>query len=88
MLSQEKMRVEIQEQLDRLTGVVASLAASVVDRDDHLDNLLLVADKHSEQIGNLILVAEQHKAEMADLRRSMAETDRLFQAYLKRLPPQ
>lgn len=63
-----------QEQLDRLTGIVEALAASVVAHDD--------------QIGNLILIAEKHKDEMADLRRSMAETDRLFQAYLKRLPPQ
>ena len=63
-----------QEQLDRLTGIVESLAASVVHHDD--------------QIASLIKVAEKHQKEMADLRRSQAETERLWQAYLKRLPPQ
>ena len=63
-----------QEQLDRLTAIVDSLASSVVH--------------HDEQIGLLIQISEKHKEEMAELRRSMAETERLFQAYLKRLPPQ
>jgi peptidoglycan hydrolase CwlO-like protein len=64
----------IDERLDRLTGIVESLAASVVSHDD--------------QIESLFKVAEKHQAEMAELRRSIAETDRLWQAYLKRLPPQ
>jgi hypothetical protein len=63
-----------QEQLDRLTGIVESLAASVVAHDD--------------QIGNLITLADKHWAEIVELRRSIAETDRLWQAYLKRLPTQ
>lgn len=63
-----------QEQLDRLTGIVESLAASVVHHDD--------------QIGDLIRVAEKHQKEMEELRHSIAETERLWQAYLKRLPPQ
>jgi peptidoglycan hydrolase CwlO-like protein len=64
----------IDERLDRLTGVVESLAASVVEHDDQIENLIKVAEKHQEEI--------------RELRRSMAETDRLWQAYLKRLPPQ
>ena len=64
----------IDERLDRLTGIVESLAASVVEHDD--------------QIEGLITVAEKHHQEMAELRRSIAETDRLWQAFLKRLPPQ
>jgi hypothetical protein len=108
--------MEIQEQLNRLTGIVESLAASVVHRDDKLgtqdariEGLIRVAVKqdqgiakpderigrffdavtaHNEQIGLLIQIADRHKEELAELRRSMAETDRLFQAYLKRLLPQ
>ena len=63
-----------EEQLDRLTGIVDSLAATVVAHDD--------------QIGNLITLADKHWAEIVELRRSIAETDRLWQAYLKRLPTQ
>jgi hypothetical protein len=64
----------IDERLDRLTGIVESLAASVVEHDDQIESLIKVAEKHQEEIH--------------ELRRSMAETDRLWQAYLKRLPPQ
>jgi hypothetical protein len=54
--------------------VVESLAASVVEHDDQIENLIKVAEKHQE--------------EMAELRRSQARTERLLEAYLKRLPPQ
>jgi hypothetical protein len=63
-----------EEQMDRLTGIVESLAASVVAHDDQIDGLIKVAEKHRE--------------ELEQLRRSIAETDRLWQAYLKRLPTQ
>jgi hypothetical protein len=62
------------ERLDRLTGIVESLAASVVGHDD--------------QIEILIKVAQKHEGTMEDLKRAHAETERLLQAYLKRLPPQ
>lgn len=62
------------ERLDRLTGIVESLAVSVVEHDDQLENLIKVAQKH--------------EVEMADLRRSNAETLKLLGAYLRRLPPQ
>ncbi len=64
----------IDERLDRLTGIVESLAASVVEHDD--------------QIELLIKVAQEHQGKMEELRRSHAETERLLQAYLKRMPPQ
>lgn len=64
----------IDERLDRLTGVVESLAASVVAHDDQIEGLIQVAQKHDE--------------EMKELRRSIANTERLLEAYLKRLPPQ
>jgi len=66
--------MEIKEQLDRLTGIVDGLAPSVVAHDDQIERLILVAQKHQE--------------EMAEFRREIAETQRLFQAYLRRLPPQ
>jgi hypothetical protein len=61
------------ERLDRLTGIVESLPATVVEHDD--------------QIGSLITLAEKHWAEIVELRRSIAETGKLWQDYLKRLPP-
>jgi hypothetical protein len=63
-----------QEQLDRLTGIVDALASSVVH--------------HDNQIENLINIAEKHESELAELRRLHAENERLWQAYLRRLPPQ
>jgi DNA repair ATPase RecN len=101
--------MKIQEQLDRLTGIVESLAASVVhhdnqlgahdarmtQQDERIDKFFEAVAAHNDQIGLLIQIAEKHQEEMAEfrssmaeLRRSTAETDRIFQAYLKRLPPQ
>ncbi len=75
-----------EERLDRLTGIVESLAA--VGHDNQIDS-------HDKQIDGLIQVAEKHqqemiefRKEMAELRRESAETQRLWQAYLKRLPSQ
>ena len=69
------------ERLDRLTGIVESLAASVVEHDDQIENLIKVAEKHQVEMAGL-------QREMADLRRSQAETLKLWEAYLRRLPPQ
>ncbi len=48
-----------QEQLDRLTGIVESLAASVA--------------RHDDQIGDLLKAAEEWEKKKAELRRSMAK---------------
>jgi archaellum component FlaC len=64
----------IDERLDRLTGIVESLASSVVEHDDQIEGLIKIAQKHDEEI--------------ARLRRSSANIERLLEAYLKRLPPQ
>lgn len=64
----------IDERLDRLTVIVESLAET--------------NEQHSDQIRGLIEVAEKHQEEIENLRRLQAENNRLFQAYLKRLPPQ
>jgi hypothetical protein len=50
----------IDGRLDRLTGIVESLAESVVEHTDQIEKL----------------------------RRSQADANRHFEAYLKRLPPQ
>jgi hypothetical protein len=36
----------IDDRLDRLTGVVETLAASVVEHDDQIEALVAVAQKH------------------------------------------
>ncbi len=83
-----KKRTNGEDRLDRLERVVESLAASVVSHDDQIGS-------HDDQIGNLITLADKHWAEIVELRRSISElqrsiaqTDKLWQAYLKRLPPQ
>ncbi|HEY7388531.1 MAG TPA: hypothetical protein VH640_08480 [Bryobacteraceae bacterium] len=43
----------VEEQLERLTGIVASLADTVVAHDNQLDILIKVAQKHAESIANL-----------------------------------
>jgi hypothetical protein len=70
-----------QEQLDRLTGIVESLPTSVVAHDDQIGNLISLADKHWAEIVEL-------RRSISELQRSIAQTDKLWQAYLKRLPPQ
>jgi hypothetical protein len=64
----------IDERLERLTGIVESLAASVVEHDD--------------QIESLVKVSVRYEKELLEFRRSHAEISRLLEAYLKRLPPQ
>jgi phage shock protein A len=73
--------MSIDERLDRLTAVVESLAASVVEHDDQIEGLIKVAEKQQK-------AAEEGRRETDKLRQSIAETERLWQAYLKRLPPQ
>lgn len=68
------MALTIDERLERLTAIVESLAVSATEHSNHIEGLIERAEKHQEEIEKL--------------RRSQAETDRLFQAYLKRLPPQ
>jgi hypothetical protein len=39
-----------EEQLNRLTGIVESLAASVVHQDDQIGDLIAIAQKHQEEM--------------------------------------
>jgi hypothetical protein len=76
----------IEENFDRLTAIVDSLAVNVAHHDDKVEehneqigNLILIAqnqqgriDNADERIAKLIEIAEQHKEEMAELRRAHA----------------
>jgi uncharacterized protein (DUF3084 family) len=64
----------IDQRMDRLTGIVEALAASVVARDNQID-------AHDRQIDALITIAEKSEKRLAMLERQL-------EAYLKRLPPQ
>jgi hypothetical protein len=45
--------VTIDERLDRLTGIVESLATSVVEHDRQIESLIKVAEKHAQEIADL-----------------------------------
>ena len=44
----------VDERLEMLTGVVESLAATVVSHDNQIEALIKVAEKHDAQIANLV----------------------------------
>jgi hypothetical protein len=54
--------VTTEEKLDRLTSIVDSLAGSVVHHDNQIE-------AHDRQIEQLIKVAEKHSQQIADLSR-------------------
>lgn len=43
----------VDERLDRLTGIVEALAASVVAHDSQIDALIKVAEKHAQEMADL-----------------------------------
>jgi hypothetical protein len=86
--------VTIDERLDRLSGIVDSLAASVVHHDGQIEEhseqigkLITIAQLHNDRLVKLLDASEKHKEEMAEIRRAQAKTEELWQAYLRRLPP-
>jgi hypothetical protein len=98
----EPGKMTIEEQLERLAGVVSSLAASVVAHDDQIEAhdrqigamIDLAAKQHSE-IGMLGDQAKAHDARIAallDLAEKNAEAsanlERQWQAYINTLPRQ
>jgi hypothetical protein len=64
----------IEERIERLTGIVESLAASVVAHDNQIE-------AHGRQIEGLIKVAEQQSARFDAI-------ERQWQAYINTLPRQ
>ena len=68
------INMTIEEQLARLTGIVESLATTVVAHDNQIEGLITVAEQHSKQI-------EQQSKQIAAL-------ERQWQAYINTLPRQ
>jgi hypothetical protein len=66
--------VTTEEKLDRLTGIVESLAASVVHHDDQIDKLLAFG--------------EQLKVALQEQKERMDQLSREWQAYLRAIRPQ
>jgi hypothetical protein len=62
----------IEEQIARLTGIVESLASTVVAHDNQIE-------AHDRQIEGLIKVAEHQSAQIAS-------TERQWQVYVNTLP--
>jgi ABC-type transporter Mla subunit MlaD len=66
------MKMTIEEQIERLTGIVNALAGTVVS--------------HDNQIEGLIKVAEQQSAQIAQQSAQIAAIERQWQAYINTLP--
>jgi len=66
--------VTTEEKLDRLTGIVESLATSVVH--------------HDNQIDSLITFGEQLKVALQEQKERMDQLSREWQAYLRTFRPQ
>ena len=63
-----------EEKIDRLTGIVDTLASTVVAHDNQIDGLIKVAEKQGTRIQSLTAALE--------------DMSKQWQAYLNRLPPQ
>jgi uncharacterized protein (DUF3084 family) len=71
----------IETTIEKLAGVVNTLAASVVARDDQIE-------AHDRQIAALIELAAKHEKRLAEVTESIARTERQWQAYINTLPKQ
>ena len=68
-----------EEKIDRLTGIVESLAASVVARDNQLDALTNITRELSVTTRGLLAITENQGKQIASL-------ERQWQAYINTLP--
>ena len=55
------------ERIERLTGIVDTLAASVVAHDGQIESLIEVAEKQGTRIQALITAAEKHERAIEDM---------------------
>ena len=69
----------IDEKLERLTGIVESLAGTIVAHDNSIE-------AHDRQIGALLQIVEKHHAQIVALTEQVANTERQWQAYINTLP--
>jgi hypothetical protein len=68
-----------EEKIDRLTGIVDTLAASVVAHDSRIESLIIVAEQQGGRIQALITAAEKHERAIEDMHKQ-------WQACLNTLP--
>jgi hypothetical protein len=66
------------ERLDRLSGIVETLAGAAIAHDS-------VLEAHDRQIAALIELADKSRAAIYELRASSADLERRWQAYLNTL---
>ncbi len=70
-----------EEKLDRLAGIVESLAASAVHHDNQIE-------AHDQQIGKILTILEIQATRMAEQKERMDQLIREWQAYLRTIRPQ
>src|SRR5262249_22018631 len=75
------IRMAIEEQLAKLTGIVESLASTVVVHDNQIDGLIKIAAQQSRQI-------EQQSKQIEQQSKQIAALERQWQAYINTLPRQ
>ena len=71
----------IEQQLEKLTGIVTTLAGSVIALDRNVE-------AHDRQIEALIIVAEKNSAQIKEQNERFAVLERQWQAYINTLPRQ
>ncbi len=69
------------QRLDRIEAALETLAATAIKHDDQIEGLLQVAEKQQAQIGNIQNTLDRMAEEIIN-------TQREWQAYLRRIPPQ
>jgi len=69
----------IEQQLEKLTGIVTTLAGSVIPLDHNIE-------AHDRQIEALIIVAEKNSAQIKEQNERFAVLERQWQAYINTLP--
>jgi hypothetical protein len=70
----------LDERLERLTGVVETLAATVASHDDQIESLIAVAEKQQAKTGEL-------EAALSQLASTVSDLTRQWQAYLNTIHP-
>ena len=74
------------EQLQRLTGIVESLAASVVAHDDQIEALIQIGEQHDARLTRMEKGIEALTEQVANTGKSISALERQWQAYINTLP--
>jgi hypothetical protein len=78
----------IDERLDRLTGIVETLPSTVVLHDDQIESLIKVDELQQKKLDDFATKLEDLRTTVRDLAKSVAATERQWQAYVNTLPRQ